>query len=90
MPETTINKYNRFILQKNQVRLARQSLVMKFVSETFCEQKLSDENFRFCVLAPDPRHIKTSGFFIMNICHRGSYYAQFFSYSLTAKFSTQY
>ena len=64
-----MNKYNSLIFRKDKVRLARQSLVMKFVSETFCKQKLSDEEFRLCVLAPDPRHIKASGFPIVNICH---------------------
>ena len=57
------------MFRKNQVWLARQSLIMKFVPETFCKQKLSDEEFRLCVLAPDPRHIEASGFLIMNICH---------------------
>jgi len=69
VPEASMNKDNCPVLRENEIRLARQSPVMQLVSETFSEQKLSDKNFRTCVLAPDSLHIKASGFFIMNVCH---------------------
>jgi hypothetical protein len=76
-----VNKYICSILRENQVRLAWQRLVMKFIPKTFCEQKLSDEDFRLGVLAPDPRHIVTSGFFIINICHFKTIYTLLLDFS---------
>lgn len=69
MPETTMDKYNRFIFREDKVWLARQHFIMKFIPETITKEEFSDDNFRFCVLAPDHGHIITSGFLIMNVCH---------------------
>lgn len=71
-----MNKYNHFIFWEDNVRLARQHFIMKFIPKTIAKQEFPDYDFRFpacwsgrCVLAPDHRHIITSGFRIMNICH---------------------
>jgi hypothetical protein len=69
MPEATVNKYHRFVFGQNKVGFSRQAFVMKFIPETLSMQKLPDLHFRFCVLAFDPAHIETSGYFVMDICH---------------------
>jgi len=69
MPETPMNKNNCPIFRENEIRLARQRLIMQFIPETLCEQEFSDKSFRPGVPAPDPRHIEASGLPVMNVCH---------------------
>jgi hypothetical protein len=70
MPEAAVNKYHRSELRKHQVRCPRQCLVVESIAEAFAKEDFSDKDSRFCVLAPDRRHIKASGLFIMNVCSR--------------------
>jgi hypothetical protein len=72
MPETAVNKYNRFIFWENKVWLARQHFIMKFIPESIAKQEFSDHDFRLCVPAPDHGHIITSGFPVVNVCHEFS------------------
>ena len=69
MPETAVDKYNSFIFWENKVGLARQYFIIKFISKPVPKKEFSDNDFRFCVLAPDHGHIITSGFLVVNVCH---------------------
>lgn len=54
MPEASVNKYDCSIFWENQVRLARQCSIIKFISEAFSEKELSYKDFRPGIPAPDP------------------------------------
>lgn len=70
MPETTVNKYDRFVFGQHNIRLAGQAFVVKPVSETPGKQKPAHKHFGPGILALYPAHVIASGGLIVNVCHK--------------------
>lgn len=56
MPETAVNKQDRMMAGKHQIRFAREPCIMQAVSETTRVQRLSQFHFRLGVAGANGRH----------------------------------
>ena len=62
MPEATVYENGSPILWQDYVRAARQISAMKPKAIPHAVQQRTDNNFGFCVLAPDPGHVPAAFF----------------------------
>ena len=69
VPKTAMYEYNRTVLGKDEIRLARQFLRMDPKPKTKLVQKASYYDFGFGVLRPNSAHIITSNLRLMHIRH---------------------
>lgn len=72
MPETTMRKYDRFVLWQNNVRFTREVFTMKPEAVSQRMEQGSDENLRFSVFPSYRSHIAASLFRCVNINHHAS------------------
>ena len=68
VPETTVDKYQRVIGWKNQIRFARQFAVVQAIAVAEAMQPTPDGQLRFGVFPPDARHHAGTGVFINDVC----------------------
>lgn len=67
MPETAVNKYGCSIFGENNIGFSRQIFPVKPESIAHPVKQGSNNQFRFCVLAFNARHVPASLFFTDNI-----------------------
>ena len=69
VPETSVHKYCRVILAKKNIRMTWYGIFSYPIAKSFCKQKLSQVNFRFCVFRANGCHIQAASFPRNDICH---------------------
>jgi len=67
VPETAVDENDRPILTQNQIRLAGKGFAVDTEPDALFEKGFANEDFRICVLPPDPGHHPASGGRINNI-----------------------
>lgn len=69
MPEAAVNENHSTVFRQHDIRFSRQAFDVQTVAETLGEQGLADDQFRFCVLAPDAGHHPAADFLRNDIGH---------------------
>ena len=78
VPKTAMNKDDRFVFRKDDVRFTGQVFHIYPVTETFTKKVFPDKKLWLGVFCLDPGHIIAPGFLGMNVGHRVLKYSNYF------------
>lgn len=75
MPETTMNKDERLVHRKDEIRFARQMRVVDAIAKAIGMKCAPQQQLWLGVLASNAGHHSRASLFVYNICHMRSTFA---------------